>query len=389
MEIQNNQTTGTDKIQPKIDQSGDNRDKPGFARDKPGVAGDKAKFVFDVNNYKKRWFENVDRRFISIYFTTLVFNAIIVLYLSQLPIQNSAEHMRKFQEHYANFVYDKKPEPLEPETPRTSDFVDEKKGEEDKQDETKDVTETQETEDQPDESSVADNTPPESSAESRRTAHTKSTEEIAQEVSNIGLLGLLTGSGSAAQGEAIDDVLSDFGGGSSGNLDEVLSGISGIKTSGTPGGSGLGNGARGGMSTGSGTGIDDMIDGLTSAKFQKFGNKTAKMVVSDSKIEVEAGKSAGREPESVMSVVNSHRSAIEYCYQRALRKNPNLRGKISVRFVISASGSVKDVKVIASTLNDPSVEKCIISKIKSWRDFGPIESTKGDAVFRQDYIFGY
>lgn len=382
MEIQKNQTTGTDKIQNKINLSGENRDKPGLARDK-------IEFVFDFNNYKKRWFENVDRRFLSVFFTTLVFSSIIVLYLSQLPVQNSAEHMRKFQEHYANFIYNKKPEPLEPEKPGTNDFVDENKGEEDKQDETKDLAYAQETEDQPDESSVADNIPAESSAETRRTAHTKSTEDIAEEVSSIGLLGLLTGSGSAAQGQAIEDVLSDFGGGGSGNLDEVLSSLSGIKTSGTPGGSGLGNGARGGMSKGSGTGIDDMISGLTSAKSQKFGNKTAKMVVSDSKIEAEAGKSAGRDPESVMSVVNSHRSAIEYCYQRALRKNPNLRGKISVRFVISSSGNVKDVKVLASTLNDPSVERCIISKIKSWRDFGPIDPTKGDAVFRQDYVFGY
>ena len=89
------------------------------------------------------------------------------------------------------------------------------------------------------------------------------------------------------------------------------------------------------------------------------------MVVSESKVEAEAGKSAGRDPESVMAVVNSHRAAIEYCYQRALRKNPNLKGKISLKFIITPTGSIKDVIILSNTLNDPSVEKCIIAKIKS------------------------
>ena len=173
-------------------------------------------------------------------------------------------------------------------------------------------------------------------------------------------------------------------------MDEVLSGLSGIKTQGTPGGSGNGEGgARGGRTSGSGTGIGDMIDGLTNAKSQNFGKKTDKMVVSESKVEIEGGKSGGRDPESVMSVVNSHRAAIEYCYQRALRKNPNLKGKISVRFTISPAGQVKNVEIISNTLSDSGVEKCIIQKIKSWKDFGPADPTKGDAVFRQDYIFGY
>jgi hypothetical protein len=203
----------------------------------------------------------------------------------------------------------------------------------------------------------------------------------------------LTGSGSAAKGEAIQDVLGAASMGSgTGNLDDVLSGISGIKTSGAPGGSNGGadgGGTRGGRTAGSGTGIGDMIDGLTSARSTNFGKKTNKIVVSESKVEAEAGKSAGRDPESVMAVVNSHRAAIEYCYQRALRKNPNLKGKISLKFIITPSGSIKDVIILSSTLHDPSVEKCIIAKIKSWRDFGPIEASKGDAVFRQDYIFGY
>lgn len=346
----------------------------------------------DISRYKKRWLENVDKRFLSIFLVSLFFNVIIILYISHIPFEMTAEYARKFQEHYANFVYDKQPTPIKTEDVGNQDLIGQgknKSGEAEKK-----PAET----DNSGGSQGSDNAAPaggggapgSASAAARRAAHSKSTAEIAQEVSNKGLLGLLTGTGSAAQGASVQDVLGETGGSGSGNLDEVLSGLNGIKTSGTAGsGSGGKGGARGGRTSGSGTGIGDLVEGLTSAKSQKFGNRTDKVVVSNSEVAVEGGKSAGRAPEQVMAVVNSHRAAINYCYQRALRKNPNLKGKISLRFVISPSGSVKDVKILSSTLNDPSVERCIISKIRSWRDFGPVAAAKGDAVFRQDYVFGY
>lgn len=346
--------------------------------------------AFDISKYKKRWIDNLDRRFLSIFFASLVFNVILILYISNIPFQITADYIKKFQEHYANFIYDKQIETVDVKDLGDKALIGEgAKDQGEKPEGSKDQAGGKGG--RSGGSAPAGTGTGEATAEARRAAHTKSTQEIQQEVSNKGLLGLLTGSGSAAQGEAIQDVLSSSPGGGSKNLDEVLSGLSGIKTQGTPGGSGNGSGAgaRGSRTSGSGTGIGDMIDGLTSAKSQNFGQKTDKMVVSESKIEVEGGKAGGRESESVMAVVNSHRAAIEYCYQRALRKNPNLKGKISLRFSISPAGQVKSVEILANTLNDSSVEKCIISKIKSWRDFGPVDPSKGDAVFRQDYIFGY
>ncbi len=346
---------------------------------------------FDVNRYKKRWLQNVDKRFMSIFLVSLFFNVIIILYISHIPFEMTADYARKFQEHYANFIYDRQPEPVQTEDVNNQDLIGQNKdksGEGEKKPAEADNSGV--AQGTADSAPASGGAPGPVSAAARRAAHTKSTAEIAQEVSNKGLLGLLTGTGSAAQGASVQDVLGETGGSGSGNLDEVLSGLNGIKTSGkASSGSGGKGGARGSRTSGSGTGIGAMVEGLTSAKSQKFGSRTDKMVVTNSDVAVEGGKSAGRAPEQVMAVVNSHRAAINYCYQRALRKNPNLKGKISLRFVISPSGSVKDVKILSSTLNDPSVERCIISKIRSWRDFGPVAAAKGDAVFRQDYVFGY
>jgi TonB family protein len=340
--------------------------------------------LLDVARYKKSWKDNIDRRFVSIFLVSLFFNIILVMYLSHLPLEITTEYARKIQEHYARFIYEKEPEPAEEET-QQPEMLGMEEGAK------KEQAKAGAGKGEAGPGKGAGEPAGQAAARARREAHRKSTQEIAQEVSSKGVLGLLTGTGSAARGEEVADILGELGGGASENLDEVLSGISGIKSSGQPsGGKGRGKGgARGSRVTGGGGGIGDMVAALTQAQTREVGKRTQKLVVSQSSVKAEGGKSAGRRPEDVLAVINSHRAAIEYCYQRALRRNPNLRGKISVRFVIRPDGSVKDVKIISSTLNDPRVERCIVAKIRSWRDFGPIDPSKGDAVFRQDFIFGY
>ena len=82
-------------------------------------------------------------------------------------------------------------------------------------------------------------------------------------------------------------------------------------------------------------------------------------------------------------------SAIQYCYQRELKRDPNLKGKIVVRFTIDISGKVRIVNIISSTLNNARVERCVVSRIQRWDDFGAIDASKGSESFRQVYTFGY
>jgi len=94
----------------------------------------------------------------------------------------------------------------------------------------------------------------------------------------------------------------------------------------------------------------------------------------------------GRDPDAVSAVVNSHNDAIEYCYQRELKRTPDLRGEISVRFTIDTEGKVISAQIVSSSLNNPEVERCVLSRVRRWDDFGP---AKVEATFRQVYTFGY
>lgn len=337
-------------------------------------------FVIDPANYKRRIGDGIDRRFTSIFLVTLFFHSILAFYFSKIPYEISIDAMRQFQEHYANFIYETKPEPERKPVRAVKEEEEEAK--------TEDEAVAEET--AAEESDVAEAAPDpgpalEQQARERREANTRSTADIAQEASSKGLLALLSGSGTAAQGEAVVDLLGDGDSDGGKNLDEVFSGIDAIKKSGSV--EKKGTSSRGSRVTDGGEGIG--VAALTAAKSSKFGTKSGELVRSESTLEAIKGKTAGRDPEEVMKVVNSHASAIEYCYQRALRRDPSLKGKVSVRFTIQPSGSVSKVEIIESTFGDASIDRCISTKIKSWRDFGPIDPGKGEAIFRQDYIFGY
>lgn len=94
-----------------------------------------------------------------------------------------------------------------------------------------------------------------------------------------------------------------------------------------------------------------------------------------------------RDPQRVREVVVGHSAAIQDCYKYYLRRNPNLRGKIVLRFTVTPEGRVSRAMIISSTFNLPRLEECILNKVRRWNDFDPVLPQVGDLTFRQTYIF--
>ena len=55
------------------------------------------------------------------------------------------------------------------------------------------------------------------------------------------------------------------------------------------------------------------------------------------------------------------------CYQKQLDSNPNLKGKIIVKFTITGNGSVSQAKTKSSSMKSSAVESCIISRFRSFK----------------------
>ena len=58
--------------------------------------------------------------------------------------------------------------------------------------------------------------------------------------------------------------------------------------------------------------------------------------------------------------------AIRGCYERELKRNPGLKGKVVVRFNITPAGRAGDVRIEENTLGSPEVSSCITGLMRSW-----------------------
>jgi len=76
-----------------------------------------------------------------------------------------------------------------------------------------------------------------------------------------------------------------------------------------------------------------------------------------------------RSIEEIRRIFDANKGAIFAIYNRALRADPTLQGKVVLELVIAPSGQVTDVKVVASELADEEVVAKILNRIRLF-DFG-------------------
>ena len=78
---------------------------------------------------------------------------------------------------------------------------------------------------------------------------------------------------------------------------------------------------------------------------------------------------AGRSLEEIKLVFDRNKGAIYSIYNRALREDPSLQGKVVLKLTIAASGQVLDCKVVSSELRSPELERKLAARIRQF-DFG-------------------
>lgn len=75
----------------------------------------------------------------------------------------------------------------------------------------------------------------------------------------------------------------------------------------------------------------------------------------------------GRGTEVIASHLSRRRAELNLCYEQALRKNPDLRGRLDLLFMLGPNGRVVAAEVQDSTVKDPAVAECLMSRALKWR----------------------
>jgi len=78
---------------------------------------------------------------------------------------------------------------------------------------------------------------------------------------------------------------------------------------------------------------------------------------------------AGRSLEEIKLVFDRNKGAIYTIYNRALREDPSLQGKVVLKLTIAPSGSVLDCKIVSSELRSPELERKLVARIRQF-EFG-------------------
>ncbi len=86
-------------------------------------------------------------------------------------------------------------------------------------------------------------------------------------------------------------------------------------------------------------------------------------------------RGASRSIEEIQIVFDRNKSAIYSLYNRALRKDPSLQGKLVIRLTIAPSGKVTKIELVSSELASPRLERKLIQRVKMF-NFGakPVEA---------------
>jgi len=80
----------------------------------------------------------------------------------------------------------------------------------------------------------------------------------------------------------------------------------------------------------------------------------------------------GVDPLKTQAVVRSHLPEIQRCYERGKMDDSELKGRVTIRISVAASGAVSAANVESSSLRSNSVEECMVAAILDWRFPAPV-----------------
>jgi TonB family protein len=204
-------------------------------------------------------------------------------------------------------------------------------------------------------------------AETKARAAAAKKRELAKKVQNNSLLKFIGAKGAGGGSGSVADALA--GGAARSKIDEAFNGATGVATAEVGQDRSRRGGGAAGDAGGEAVGIGDLKSKRTGAKVSTGAKKKevkvkAKVSTKGPSSTIGTGKLA---KDAIASVVKRRIRSVQACYERELKKNPNLAGKVTVQFTIGTVGRVTSAKITVNTTKSAAVGKCIKQRIGLWR----------------------
>lgn len=97
------------------------------------------------------------------------------------------------------------------------------------------------------------------------------------------------------------------------------------------------------------------------------------------------GGKASRSLEEIKLVFDRNKGSIYSLYNRALREDPALQGKVVLKLTIAPSGQVTDLQLVSSELRAPELERKLLARIRQF-EFGAKEVETMVVTYPIDFL---
>jgi len=84
-------------------------------------------------------------------------------------------------------------------------------------------------------------------------------------------------------------------------------------------------------------------------------------------VEEEALIDGGLDRDEINAVIQRHLGQVRFCYEQGLQSEPDLAGRVAIKFVIGSRGHVNVANIANSSLRSRTVESCLVNKLKGWK----------------------
>jgi hypothetical protein len=302
--------------------------------------------------------QNLDWMLVGVMGVSFLIHFGFVIYLRGIDFPRKPD-IEELPDRFVKMIVTPKKEEKKAEVAK----VDDKKGEEDKKKKSNDGKKGGPAK------------PRDAEAEARAAAERRA--RMAAEVAKTGVLKIL---GSRGEGGQVADLVK--GGDVSGDADKVFASVGGVGVASSGDGGGL-RSAKGAGGTGSLRGGGSLRAGGPGdvGTGDKGGERAVKAVVKDS---TPTDVDGSLDPSVIVKEIRSRIGAVKACYESGLKRNPNIGGKLTLRFDVSAVGKVTAAEIEADTMKDEEVASCIKGRVISWRFPAP---SGGTASFSYPFVF--
>ena len=300
-------------------------------------------------------FSQLDRKFLTILSISgaILFTIFFILSLRPLPEKMSEKEILKIQERYAKLVLNK------PVKKKEVKEVEVKKSGSEKAEEKVKVDRKNESVEARTERKAATSV----QRQQKRAA-------ISKQIASTGIFAAITASGGGGGGDAVNDLLGDADGiGDLANVD--LSGGSFATQNVDAATLKARRGARAtsvGIKKGS-------VGAASGGAVKKRG--TVSITSAAPKLSGESAGTGSRTQSAINKVVTRQQSRLKKVYETMLKRDPELGGKIKIKFTIQPDGSVTNVSIVMSTTGNSTFDNRVLSYVKRWKftpaSGGPVE----------------